>query len=147
MHYQFQEILDQHQQMIAVFDPSMAEKGPWSKEAHALSRPYMEKIKHLHDFTKETINIELKLFLGNGVIKNLENDEWIFIITSHNEKEELTANTTLRTCYPYLKIIHSGSDPDISAEEWGAGRVPRTELGIWQTLIDSLHYINFIVQR
>lgn len=145
----FQEILDQHQQMIASIR-AFNEKGTMIKGG-ACSQGPIWKIKHLHDFTEETINIELNLFLDEmELIKNLENDELDFIITSFPVKKEGIDSQYYFKEQLYLSVPENHplyNRSDISFEELeGETLLVRTELGIWQTLIDSLHHINFIVQ-
>ena len=145
----FQEILDQHQQMIASIR-AFNEKGTMIKGGSCSQGPIW-KIKHLHDFTEETINIELNLFLDEmELIKNLENDELDFIITSFPVKKEGLDSQYFFKEQLYLSVPENHplyNRSDISFEELGGETLlVRTELGIWQTLIDSLHHINFIVQ-
>ena len=145
----FQEILDQHQQMIASIR-AFNEKGTMIKGGSCSQGPIW-KIKHLHESTRETINIELNLFLDEmEMIKKLENDELDFIITSFPVKKEGIDSQYYFKEQLYLSVPESHplyNRSDISFEELGGETLlVRTELGIWQTLIDSLHHINFIVQ-
>ena len=145
----FQEILDLHQEMIANIQ-AFNEKGTVIKGGSCSQGPIW-KIKHLHDFTKETINIELNLFLDEmELIKNLENDELDFIITSFPVQKEGIESQYYFKEKLYLSVPENHSlynRTEISFEELkGETLLVRTELGIWQTLIDSLHHIKFIVQ-
>lgn len=145
----FQEILDQHQQMIASIQ-AFNQKETIIKGG-ACSQGPIWKIKHLHDFKKETINIELNLFLDEmELIKNLENDELDFIITSFPVQKEVIESQYYFKEQLYLSVPENHplyNRTEISLEELkGETLLVRTELGIWQTLIDSLHHIKFIVQ-
>ena len=145
----FQEILDLHQEMIANIQ-AFIEKGTVIKGGSCSQGPIW-KIKHLHDFTKETINIELNLFLDEmELIKNLENDELDFIITSFPVQKEGIESQYYFKEQLYLSVPENHplyNRTEISFEELkGETLLVRTELGIWQTLIDSLHHIKFIVQ-
>ena len=145
----FQEILDLHQEMIANIK-AFIEKGTVIKGGSCSQGPIW-KIKHLHDFTKETINIELNLFLDEmELIKNLENDELDFIITSFPVQKEGIESQYYFKEQLYLSVPENHplyNRTEISFEELkGETLLVRTELGIWQTLIDSLHHIKFIVQ-
>lgn len=145
----FQEILDQHQQMITSIR-TFNEKGAIIKGG-ACSQGPIWKIRHLHDVSDRLINVELKLFLDEiELIKKLENDELDFIITSFPVKKEGIESQYYLKEQLYLSVPKNhplANRTDISFEELkGETLLVRTELGIWQTLIDSLHYINFIVQ-
>lgn len=145
----FQEILDLHQEMIANIQ-AFNEKETVIKGGSCSQGPIW-KIKHLHDFTKETINIELNLFLDEmELIKKLENDELDFIITSFPVQKEGIESQYYFKEQLYLSVPENHplyNRTQISFEELkGETLLVRTELGVWQTLIDSLHHIKFIVQ-
>lgn len=145
----FQEILDLHQEMIANIQ-AFNEKEAVIKGGSCSQGPIW-KIKHLHDFTKETINIELNLFLDEmELIKKLENDELDFIITSFPVQKEGIESQYYFKEQLYLSVPENHplyNRTQISFEELkGETLLVRTELGVWQTLIDSLHHIKFIVQ-
>lgn len=145
----FQEILDLHQEMIANIQ-AFNEKETVIKGGSCSQGPIW-KIKHLHDFTKETINIELNLFLDEmELIKNLENDELDFIITSFPVQKEGIESQYYFKEQLYLSVPENHplyNRTEISFKELkGETLLVRTELGVWQTLIDSLHHIKFIVQ-
>lgn len=145
----FQEILDQHQQMIASIQ-AFNQKETIIKGG-ACSQGPIWKIKHLHDFKVSTINVEVKLFLDEvELIKKLENDELDFIITSFPVKKEGMESQYYFKEQLYLSVPENHplyNRTEISFEELkGETLLVRKELGIWQTLIDSLYHINFIVQ-
>ena len=145
----FQEILDQHQQMIASIQ-AFNQKETIIKGG-ACSQGPIWKIKHLHDFKVSTINVEVKLFLDEmELIKKLENDELDFIITSFPIKIEGIESQYYFKEQLYLSVPENHplyNRTEISFEELkGETLLVRKELGIWQTLIDSLHHIKFIVQ-
>lgn len=145
----FQEMLEQHQQMVAsirAFDAKriMIKGG-------ACSQGPIWKINQLQSSAQTDVRIELELVSEEAeLIKALENNEFDFIITSIPVKKEGIETRFYFTEQLYLSVPEKHELYDrtsISFEELqGKTLLVRTELGIWQKLIDSLHYINFIVQ-
>ena len=145
----FQEILDKHQQMIASIR-EFEERGAMIKGG-VCSQGAIWKINHRQDSTELAINIDMKLSSDElELVENLENGEFDFIITSFPvEKEGIESQFYFKEQL-YLSVPENHklySLTNISFKELqGETLLVRTELGIWQKLIDSLHHINFIVQ-
>lgn len=145
----FQETLDLHQQVIASIR-AFNQKETIIKGG-ACSQGPIWKIRHLHDFKVATSNVEVKLFIDEvELIKKLENGELDFIITSFPVKKEGIESQYYFKEQLYLSVPENHplyNRTEITFKELkGETLLVRKELGIWQSLIDSLHHIKFIVQ-
>ena len=146
----FQKILDLHYDMISSIQAF--DKGITIVKAGTCSQGPSWKLKQLCKVLEAPIKLELELSADeNYLVKGLERGKFNFIVTSFPIKKSKVESKFFFSEQLYLSVPKDHKLYDIEKINFsnldGETLLLRTDLGIWQELVDSLTEVSFIVQN